>query len=375
MTRLRQDCAVGPTRRVDAIDFWRGLVLCTIFINHIPGNIFENLTQKNFGFSDSAEAFVYLSGMSLALAYGPRFVRGRAGEVVGSLARRAVKLYGVHIGLSLAAIAIFAIGAFATDDGALLEVHGRDLFVDDPKAALIGLLSLGHQLGYFNILPLYILLLALVPPLLWIGCRSPALMLVVSFAAYAASRYFGWSMPTWPMKGTWFFDPFAWQFLMAIGLWAGLTLRNERLPDNLILILLAAAIVVLGMVSVTDAFSFYPGLQDWTRGWADLDKGVLGLGRLLHFVAFAYLLHALRLSNVVGKTFAFQTLSRLGRHSLWIFALLSILAAVGQVLTAALGHSLLIDALTIGGGVALLCSAASLLEARRRPELMAQATV
>src|SRR5690606_22420091 len=56
-----------PNQRIDSIDFWRGIVLLSIFINHIPGNVFEYLTHKNIGLSDAAEAFVFLSGVSVAL--------------------------------------------------------------------------------------------------------------------------------------------------------------------------------------------------------------------------------------------------------------------------------------------------------------------
>ena len=48
--------------RIRDIDFWRGAVLIAILIDHIPGNPLENLTPRNFGLSDSAEAFVFLSG-------------------------------------------------------------------------------------------------------------------------------------------------------------------------------------------------------------------------------------------------------------------------------------------------------------------------
>src|SRR5438552_3264763 len=94
----RSPVAAGRTR-VDGIDFWRGFILCTIFINHMPGNVFENFTFRNVGFSDAAEAFIYLSGVSLALAYGARFAGGERLGVLMALARRAVKLYGVHIAL------------------------------------------------------------------------------------------------------------------------------------------------------------------------------------------------------------------------------------------------------------------------------------
>jgi hypothetical protein len=54
------------------IDFWRRAVLIVILIDHIPGNPLEHFTPRNFGLSDSAEAFVFLSGLSAGLIYLPR---------------------------------------------------------------------------------------------------------------------------------------------------------------------------------------------------------------------------------------------------------------------------------------------------------------
>jgi OpgC protein len=64
--------------RIDAIDFWRGFALLTIFADHMPYSVLAQVTHRNFGLSDAAEGFVFLSGMSAALAYGPRFLEGRA---------------------------------------------------------------------------------------------------------------------------------------------------------------------------------------------------------------------------------------------------------------------------------------------------------
>jgi len=62
---------------------FRALALLTIYIDHVPGTVFETLTYKNFGFSDAAEAFVLISGMSVALAYGSKFQTG--GQLLATL--------------------------------------------------------------------------------------------------------------------------------------------------------------------------------------------------------------------------------------------------------------------------------------------------
>jgi hypothetical protein len=52
-----------PIRERDTrIDFFRGIALISIFIDHIPGNEFAKFTLPNFGFADAAEIFVLLAG-------------------------------------------------------------------------------------------------------------------------------------------------------------------------------------------------------------------------------------------------------------------------------------------------------------------------
>jgi hypothetical protein len=351
-------------RRVSELDLLRGLVLCFIFVYHVPCNLFERFTPKNFGFSDSAEAFVFLSGVSLALAYGPRFASGRAWEGVQSLKRRVAKLYGLHILLSFAAVAIYAAGADFGQDTTLMSEHGRDLFVDDPWAALAGLVTLGHQLGYFNILPLYIVLIAFLVAQLTLLRLGVGPMVAVSGAVYGLARVFDWNIPTWPMKGTWFFNPLAWQLLMALGVAAVVLHRRNALPRLPRLAAVAALVVVVSAFVVTDGFTLLPGLQDQLRSGLDLDKSSLGLGRLAHFMALAYLVYCIDLSRLSERSSLGGPLRLLGRNSLSVFATLSILAAIGQVATTLGGNTPLLDCLVVSGGLTLLFAAARTLETR-----------
>jgi hypothetical protein len=353
----------GQGRR-DTIDFWRGFILCTIFVNHVPGNLFERLTFRNFGFCDSSEAFVFISGLSLALAYGRRFALEGGSAVAGRLAQRAVKLYAFHIGLSLAGIAIFAAGAALTQNPDLMQVHGRDLVVDDPLAALLGLFSLGHQFGYFNILPLYVLLVGFAPLLFVLARVSRPLMLAVSFGVYALTRLSGLNVPSWPMRGTWFFDPFAWQVLMAAGLAVGLQLR-AGIRLNRWLVGGALAVLVGAAFCATDGLSTWPGLNDAVRPLLDLDKTTLGLGRIAHFLSLACVLHAAGVAKAMRLALWYKPLCLVGQNGLLMFGLLSLMAALGQVVTETLGHTPLVDATVIVGGLAVLCAAAGLLERRR----------
>ena len=57
----------GRDLRIDAC---RGIALWFIFLDHVPNNIGSWLTLRNYGFSDAAEVFMFVSGVTCALAYG-----------------------------------------------------------------------------------------------------------------------------------------------------------------------------------------------------------------------------------------------------------------------------------------------------------------
>src|SRR5258708_14639561 len=197
----------APAKRIDGIDFWRGFALLTIFIDHMPESIFQHVTQKNFGFSDAAELFVFLSGVSVALAYGTRFFDGETVVAVRAVLRRAFTLYWVQLLISLLIIALFVGAAALWHDDDLLE--DADAGVSYPLQTIAAILALLHQLENANILPLYIALLSMTPLLLVLARRDAPLMLAASAGLYLAARACSLTMPTWPLEGTSVFKPIA----------------------------------------------------------------------------------------------------------------------------------------------------------------------
>ena len=90
--------ARAPSTRDPRLDVFRGICLVMIFINHVPGNIYENLTSRNFGFSDAAEGFVLMSGIAAGLAYSMDFnLPGRIWTGLARVWRRVWTLYMVHL--------------------------------------------------------------------------------------------------------------------------------------------------------------------------------------------------------------------------------------------------------------------------------------
>jgi len=331
--------------RVRDIDFWRGAVLIAILIDHIPGNPLEHWTPRNFGLSDSAEAFVFLSGLSVGLIYVPRAYKYGIEPVAGGCLRRALKLYGVHIALTLAALLVFGAAYWLSGVPDLIEAHGRSFVFGSPANGLLGLALLSHQLGYFNILPLYVVLMLWAPVALALSLRGPVLALTVSIGLYAAARIFGINLPNWPEPGGWFFNPIAWQLIFTLGLVAAILWRDGFPRPAPWLIVLSVATVAGAALIVTEGVGLAPGLRGAATAHLDVAKQDLGLARLVHFVALAYLIAAAtttlrRFVAPMIRSAVGEAVQGLGRNSLPIFAAGCLLSALGQAgLVAASPHA------------------------------------
>jgi hypothetical protein len=205
------------TRQPNAVDFWRGFALITIFIDHIPGMFYTHFTLINFSISDAADLFVFLAGWSLRLMAdgGGRTMPTR--DVMLRLLSRALELYAAQVLITMLAIAILALTSIELDNPLLLEWNNAAAVFNDPVPTHIGLATLTHQLGYFDILPLYVVLMLMAPLFALIDRLAPHLLLPASAALYAAALVFRLTLPTWPVSGTWFFNPLAWQFVFVLG--------------------------------------------------------------------------------------------------------------------------------------------------------------
>jgi len=341
----------APAKRIDGIDFWRGFALLTIFIDHVPENVFQHVTQKNFGFSDAAELFVFLSGVSVALAYGTRFFDGETVVAVRAVLRRAFTLYWVQILISLLIVGIFVGAAALWHEDDLLE--DADTVVSSPLQTTVAILALLHQLENANILPLYIVLLLVTPLLLALARRDDRLMLAASAGIYLAARAFSLNLPTWPVDGTWWFNPIAWQLIFAIGIFAGRRLKRGGIAYDARLFAVCLAIVAIAAVVRTDAFGYALGLWQHVRDVLDF-KTDLGLARLVHFLALAYVVYHSGLTGLMRRTRAFLPLCLIGRYGLPVFATGTVLSAIGELVETRsedFSHTLAFGAAIVFGGI------------------------
>ena len=334
-----------------------------IFINHVPKNVFEDYTSRNFGFSDAAEGFVLMSGIAAGLAYSLDFKPPmRLWTGFGRVWKRVWTLYLVHIMTTLAALAAAsAVAVFMGNSEVLFLNQMRYVFVD-PLRTFIGLTVLTHQFGYVNILPLYLVLLAAAPVLLIAAWRRPLVLMGLSVALWFATGTFRLNLPNYPSEGGWFFNPLAWQVIFVTGLLTGVAMKDGRrfVPVRLWLQVLTGGFLLFAAIATqVPAVSKIMGKGLWFLGEAlhlpwfitAFDKSFVSGPRLLHILALAYFLStfpAVRRAcgSVIAKPFEL-----LGRQALPVFALGSVLCIGFQGIKHALGDSVALDAALLSAGL------------------------
>lgn len=355
-----------------AIDFWRGFALVSIFVNHVPGNVLEPWTHKNFGLSDASELFVLLAGVAVSLAYWrpDRPALGTASLL--RIAARIRTLYMSHLTMLLLAAAITSIAVIGTEDVRILEATQFDLVMASPLTAVIGIVTLGLQPAYFNILPLYIVLLMLAPVLLVLAARNRWLALAASALLYTATQAFELRPPSYPGDDQWFFNPLAWQLLFTIGLCIGRPVPITPAAHR-ILVPSALFVVTFGAVAATAGLYGTFDLSPLPRTLWDIDKTNLSLPRLLHVLALVYCVGRLPVWSRVASAPWAGAVTAMGRHSLPVFCVGSLLSLAIQLGRPSLQAGWMGDLALIAAGLVVQGCLALALEWIRRGQTAARA--
>jgi len=359
-------------RKPNEIDFWRGFALITIFINHIPGNFIERFSYRNISLSDSAELFVLLAGWSMRLMIENPKRPLTTGGVVYKLWGRAVTLYIAQTFTTELAIFILAAGSIWLDAPFLLDWHNAGAVFHEPVEAHIGLVLLTHQLGYFNILPLYVVLMVAAPIIALIYRTFPQLLLPLSLGLYILTLAFSINLPSWPIEGTWFFSPTAWQLIYVIGfLLAGHKTDLGAFARRHIRLLRWIAVpIVLAGVAIAST-RYFPELADLPKSgrfFVIFDKTFLSPDRLIHMLALCALFAGAFTSVHKWMPRFAGFLALLGRNALNVFCAGSLLSLCGQIVRYMYGGQVVTDVILFAGGVAIMAFVAWISEWHSRSQ-------
>jgi hypothetical protein len=318
------------------LDFFRGLSLFFIFIDHIPNNFLGWFTLRSIAFSDAAEVFIFISGYTAALVYGRSLREHGALFATAQVYRRVWQLYVAHIFLFMIFTAEVSYAVVALNNPMYTEEMRVGDFLEEPHIAIIKALLLQFQPAFLDILPLYIVLLAFFPLVLLALERGPLWALLPSAALYALTLRHGWGLPAYPAS-VWYFNPLAWQFLFIIGASAGHARVSGRWPFPHGTWLSQLAVALAGFLVIVNL--------SWLIHWLHDPFPAILAKQLLSYTIDKTNLAPLRLVNFLTLALATVYLVRpdsaflhwrvsypvilCGQHSLYVFCL-GIVLAVGS---------------------------------------------
>ena len=298
--------------RLDAV---RGMFLVIMAGVHVPSPLSHGL-QEPFGFTSAAEGFIFLSACLAGMVYGKTYLKGGWTEMSRRVWNRAKLVYVVHLAVLLPVALIAWLYARQV---APLANHFHDV-LQHPLASLLLIPLLLHQAPLFDILPLYVLLLA--TPFAFAAARRHGwgIVLSVSFLGWLAAQIPTIHFPTnalLPIRGG-SFNLLAWQFLWFAGVSLGAaSLRGEIISRKFkkAFFIVTGVIVLAGLGArhgIIPNASINPAIYLW------MDKWTLGPLRLLNFAAWVIFLLAW---NPRPPAWLMEQTALWGRHSLAVFAL------------------------------------------------------
>ena len=331
------------TPRDPRLDFFRGICMFIILLAHTPGNPWTLWIPARFGYSDATEIFVFCSGMASAIAFGRVF--DRAGLWGGPLrvAQRVWQVYWAHIALFLVIAAMMVVfnGMELVEKDQIGRLNLYPFF-EDPMTQLLGLLTLTYVPNYFDILPMYMVILAMLPVVMMISRLHVSLVLAFVAGIYGLAHFDILWLPAEPWSDReWFFNPFAWQLVFFTG-FAFMRGWIPAPPIRLWLVIVAVAVILLSMPTAyfrlyqLEGFEF---LREWrTMLRPVINKTDFGLFRYAHFLALAYLAYAAagegghRLLGSGFKAGVIAVCRKVGQQSLAVFLVSMALArALGLI--------------------------------------------
>jgi hypothetical protein len=276
------------------LDFFRGLGLWMIFLDHIPDDVVSWLTLRNYGFSDAAEFFVFISGYLAGYIYGPIVASGNILAATKRLWMRSWQMYVAHILLFLTFTAQIARAARRFDNPMYKDEFNVANFLAHPDELIWQALTLRYKPVDLDVLPLYIALVAACPFILWGLVRRPNLTLVASAILYVAARWFDWNLASYPPGTYWYFNPYAWQLMFVFAAWCGIGGAAKIwfiIQSRAALVISIAWVLFSFLIVMTWHSDFLASLiPKWMiKMIYPIDKTDLDMLRFSHFLALALL--------------------------------------------------------------------------------------
>ena len=338
-------------RRVELIDGLRGYFLVSMLLTHMTftgGYALLKVNHAELGFVQDAQGFVFLSGLLVGAIYARRMEHGGFRAAAAKMWRRAFEIYLTMLACLVAVLALARILPGAPE----AWTQQLERLLEPGVAAKVAALLMFYQAGFFDILPQYVIYLAVAPPLLWLCLRGKGTAVVAGAFAVWLGVQLGLDRPlvaaldgllaSWQdgLSTRTMFNPLGWQLAFFAAMPIGVAWSRRRLdlsawfdPRGRAPVLAALAVVLFFMAwRLAFTFGLVPGgVAFWFRVFENRPE--FSLVFLANFVALAYLVtwvvvagerSGSRLAAVsasaLRRLFNLSFLRLLGRHSLQVYA-------------------------------------------------------
>ncbi|MET4272572.1 MULTISPECIES: OpgC domain-containing protein [unclassified Bradyrhizobium] len=345
------------------LDLFRGIANWAIFLDHIPDNVVNWITTRNYGFSDAADLFVFISGYTASFVYARMMLE--RGFLVGAtrLTKRVWQLYVAHIILFVIYIASISYLALRFGDSEMINEFNVAGLVDNATETLRQGLFLRFKPLNLDVLPLYIVLMGLFPPVLWFMLRKPDLTMALSIVLWLTARHFGLNLNAYP-AGQWYFNPYAWQVLFVFGAWCALggARRSMTLINAPATLWLCLGYMLFALVmTMAGRFPTLGGMfPEWLfSAFNPNDKTNLAPYRFIHFVVIVILVIRFVPKDWPGLEWkGFDPIIVCGQQSLAVFCVGVFLSFVGHFELSMSSGSLLAQIFVSVAGIAIMTTVA-----------------
>jgi hypothetical protein len=360
------------TRPADAgfrdlrVDFFRGICLLLIYIDHIPHNKLASFTFQRFAFIDCADVFVFISGYVSGLSYTKTLIRDGVAACFRKAWWRCGQIFLAHNLVSWAVLAVLY--AFLLGD-VVLPSRFMSSFLEHPFRVFIDILLLQlHDMIYvLDILPMYVIFIALAP-LLAMGLRRHKGVLLLSIGLYLAAQHFSnHNFHSHPSDGPFYWNVLAWQLVFALGFVLGNRGARGlpptvRLPRSYLILsiigLLTITVVQVGANSPLLAKIIHTRfLLDTLPSHVPLTgKSAVEPLRVVNLLLMAMVFGSVSLQHPAWSWPMFRPVIVCGQNSLVAFSLGLVLSTVASCLVLRFGTGWLPALLSIVGCLALLAT-------------------
>ena len=357
------ELALPPSQRDLRLDLFRGLANWAMFLGHVSSTVLAWFSFRNYGFSDGADLFVFISGYTSALVFARKMLD--RGFVFGTtrLIRRVWQIYVAHLLLFVFYLTsvLFLSDRFSASD--FIDQFNVAPLLVAPVETLTQGLILRYKPLNLDVLPLYVVLMGAFPPVLWLMLRHRNWVMLGSVLLYVAARQFGWNLPSYP-GGVWYFNPFAWQLLFVLGAWLALggaetlhfLIRSRIVLFCAVIYLLFGAAMTLA-AHLPEPHAIFP--RALFEAFNPNDKTNLAPYRFLHLAILIIVVVRLIPIDAPGLQAAiWRPLVKCGQHSLEVFCVGIYLSFLASLILQITSDGIFAQLLVGTGGLAIMTAVA-----------------